>query len=239
MNNIEPEKACLICGKQLVYSQTAHDAKCSGCGQSFTTNAECKDGHFICDACHGSKSMPVIYYHCSNTDKRDPYGIATELMQNPAVHMHGPEHHVLIGSALLTAYHNCGGKIDLPEALKIMRQRGSQLPGGICGLWGSCGAGVSAGIFMSIITGNTPLATASWRLSNLMTSECLKNIAEFGGPRCCKRDGYLAIQTSVPFVAMHCTIQMELPEKLECRFSQRNKECLKKQCPFFCEISAA
>jgi len=147
--------------------------------------------------------------------------------------MHGPEHHVLIGSALLTAYHNSGGKIHLPEALKVMRQRGSQLPGGICGLWGNCGAGVSAGIFMSIITGSTPLSGATWRLSNLMTSRCLESIAEFGGPRCCKRDGFLAIKTAVPYVATHCNIQMELPEKLECHFSSRNRECIKKQCPFF------
>jgi hypothetical protein len=147
--------------------------------------------------------------------------------------MHGPEHHVLIGSALLAAYHNCGGKIDLSEALAVMRQRGNQVPGGICGLWGNCGAGTSAGIFMSIITGCTPLAGNSWKLSNLMTSECLKNIAESGGPRCCKRDGFVAIKTAVPFVADNFDVQMDLTEKFECHFSERNKECLKKRCSFF------
>jgi len=179
--------------------------------------------------------MPVIYHYCRSTDKRDPYAIACEIMQNPAIHMHGPEHHVLIGSALLTAYHNCGGKIDLPESLEIMRQRGSQVPGGICGFWGTCGAGVSAGIFMSIITGSSPLAGTGWRLSNLLTSQCLKNIAQSGGPRCCKRGGFLAIQTAVSFVAEHFNIKMEIPEKPVCSFSQRNKECIKKQCPFYTE----
>lgn len=38
--------------------------------------------------------------------------------------MHGPEHHVLVGSALLTVYKNCGGSIDLEEALSLMEQRG-------------------------------------------------------------------------------------------------------------------
>ena len=225
--------ACLICGKPIVYNQTALVATCSGCDQDFSTNAQCEDGHFICDGCHGSKSMPVIYFYCCNTDKHDPYAIANELMRNPAVNMHGPEHHVLIGSALLVAYHNSGGKIDLPEALKIMRQRGSQLPGGICGLWGNCGAGVSAGIFVSIITKSTPLTDNSWKLSNLMTSEALKNIAESGGPRCCKRDGFMAIKTAVSFVSKHFDIYMELPERIECHFSQQNKECLKNRCPFF------
>lgn len=61
--------------------------------------------------------------------------------------MHGPEHHVRVGAALLTAWHNGGGQIDFPAALEEMKKRGSQIPGGICGLWGTCGAAVSAGIF--------------------------------------------------------------------------------------------
>ena len=43
--------------------------------------------------------------------------------------MHGPEHHVLVGSALLTAYKNCGGDLDLNEALSLMEERGKQVPG--------------------------------------------------------------------------------------------------------------
>jgi len=31
--------------------------------------------------------------------------------------MHGPEHHGRIGAALLTAYKNAGGIIDLPSAM--------------------------------------------------------------------------------------------------------------------------
>ena len=38
--------------------------------------------------------------------------------------MHGPEHHVMVGSALLVAYKNAGGEIDLPEALLEMMNRG-------------------------------------------------------------------------------------------------------------------
>jgi hypothetical protein len=235
IKSIETENACLICGKPLVYNKTACDEKCVGCGSIVTSNIKCENGHFVCDSCHGSKGLPVIYYHCCNTDKRDPYAIACEIMQNPAIHMHGPEHHVLIGSALLAAYHNNGGVIDLSEALNIMRQRGSQVPGGICGLWGNCGAGVSAGIFMSIITGSTPLSVKGWRLSNLLTAECLKHIAESGGPRCCKRDGFIAIQTAVSFVSEHMEIKMELSDKLKCTFSRRNKECLKKYCKFYIE----
>ena len=233
MSTVEEITECLICGSKLVYQQTAYEAKCAGCGLSFMTNCECQSGHYICDSCHSSKSLPIIYHFCLNTDKKNPLAIAEEIMMRPEIHMHGPENHVLIGSALLAAYKNSGGDIDLAEALNLMRQRGSQLPGSICGLWGNCGAGVSTGMFMSIITGTTPLSGASWRLCNLMTSESLKNISEPGGPRCCKRNGFLAIRTAVPFVAHHLGVSMELTSQPKCQFSPKNQQCLKERCPFF------
>lgn len=78
--------------------------------------------------------------------------------------MHGPEHHVMVGSALLTAYKNAGGEIDLVKALSEMQARGKKVPGGACGFWGACGAGVSAGMFVSIVTGSTPLTNEAWGL---------------------------------------------------------------------------
>ena len=66
-----------------------------------------------------------------------------EMMSMPSCHMHGPEHHVMVGSALLTAYKNAGGEIDLQKALHEMYCRGKAVPGGACGFWGACGAGVS------------------------------------------------------------------------------------------------
>lgn len=102
-------------------------------------------------------------------------------MENPAIHMHGPEHHVLVGAALLNAYKNAGGSLANGEsfeaALLKMESRGKAVPGGACGMWGCCGAAVSAGIFISIVTGATPLSEESWSLSNRMTSECLAAIA--------------------------------------------------------------
>ena len=53
------------------------------------------------------------------------------------------------------------GKIELDTALHEMKERGSEYPGGACGLWGCCGAAVSTGMFMSIITKATPLTGLS------------------------------------------------------------------------------
>ncbi len=63
----------------------------------------------------------------------------------------------MVGAALLTAYKNAGGQLDLEKALHEMYRRGKEVPGGACGFWGACGAGISAGQFLSIVTQSTPL----------------------------------------------------------------------------------
>ena len=64
----------------------------------------------------------------------------------------------MVGAALLTAYHNAGGKVELWKALPEMYHRGKEVPGGACGFWGACGAGISTGMYLSIVTKSTPLA---------------------------------------------------------------------------------
>ena len=88
----------------------------------------------------------------------------------------------MVGAALLTAYKNTGGEIDLSKAVQEMYRRGNAVPGGACGFWGACGAGVSAGQFMAIVTASTPLATGPWGLSNQITAKALESIGKNGGP---------------------------------------------------------
>ena len=151
----------MICGAPLEYREKRRSMVCSVCGGSFMSNTECVNGHFVCDSCH-SDGLSMIPEVCLASESRDPVELVTRLMRLPGMHMHGPEHHVAVGSALLTAYRNCGGDIDLESALEEMAGRGRQLPGGVCGLWGNCGAAVSCGMAYSIITGSTPLSGESW-----------------------------------------------------------------------------
>ena len=171
---------------------------------------------------------------CLEDTSRNPIEILERLMSQPECHMHGPEHHVLVGAALLTAYNNSlpdSSKLDLKEALAEMRERGEQVPGGACGYMGACGASISTGIFMSIVTRNTPFSTDTWRLCNLMTSRALEQVAENGGPRCCKRDSYLSVLTAIDFVKENLGVEMEKPE-VRCSRSQINEQCIGKKCPF-------
>ena len=159
--------------------------------------------------------------------------LLNRMMAAPFCHMHGPEHHIMVGMALLTAYRNAGGEISLPEALREMHGRGAQVPGGACGFWGACGAGLSAGMFLSIITAATPLGKENFGLSHQMTARALQAIGEIGGPRCCKRDSYLAILGAVDFVKEHLGVDMERLKAIRCAYSPKNNQCIGLRCPFF------
>lgn len=153
------------------------------------------------------------------------------MMNASFCHMHGPEHHVMVGAALLTAYKNAGGNIELKDALIEMMHRGKAVPGGACGFWGACGAGISAGMFVSIISGSTPLSTESWGLANKMTSKALDAIGSIGGPRCCKRDSYLSILAAIEYVKEHFGIEMGSSD-IQCSHYKQNNQCIGSRCPF-------
>ena len=225
-------EACLVCGEPLVYYETAREMICVYCGRTFPSNAACEAGHFVCDACHSRKAVENILAYCGSCESRDPVAIAKALMADPFVHMHGPEHHVLVGAALLTAWHNSSGQGDFPAALAELARRGEQVPGGACGFWGCCGAAVSAGIFFSVAAGATPLAGESWGLANRATAAALQAIGDIGGPRCCKRDSFTAILQAAELCRRELGVDMDLPERVVCGFFPQNRECLGRRCPY-------
>ena len=221
---------CLICGAKLQYLENDIEMECALCHKKENSKTACENGHYVCNDCH-TQGMDSVAGLCTLETSKNPIEIIQKLMALPFCHMHGPEHHVMVGSALLTAYKNAGGEIDLHKALIEMQTRGKQVPGGVCGFWGACGAGISTGMFVSIITGSTPLANESWGLSNKMTSAALYTIGEVGGPRCCKRDSYLAITKAVEFVKENLGIEMEL-DKIKCIHSAHNNQCIGVRCSF-------
>ena len=224
---------CIVCGSHIKYFESARSICCHICGTQHTTNTACLDGHYVCDSCHAEKGIICISNHASVALGKNPILIAIEMMENQSIYMHGPEHHCLVVAALLAAYRNAGGKADFTECLRNAVQRAKKVPGGICGIWGSCGAGIATGIFISVITGATPLSEKEWSLANRMTSGCLAIISENGGPRCCKRNTYLAIVQAAAFVREQFNVIMELPKQITCAFSHRNAQCKKAECLFY------
>ena len=221
---------CLICGAPLEYLTGDEEMECAVCHKVERSKTRCVNGHYVCNECH-EKGIDSIFGVCLSETSKNPVEILNRMMRLPFCHMHGPEHHIMVGAALLTAYHNAGGELDLAGALTEMKNRGQGVPGGVCGFWGACGAGISSGIFLSIISGSTPLAEEPFGLANRMTAKALETIGTVGGPRCCKRDSYLSILSAIDFVKEHFGVEMEKSEVI-CGFSPNNNQCIGKRCPF-------
>ena len=221
---------CLICGAPLEYLQEETLMECFFCHKKVRSLTRCVKGHYVCDECH-SAGMDAMVSVCLKERSKDPGDIMEKLMSQKFCHMHGPEHHSMVGAALLTAYRNAGGEVDLEKRLMAMLQRGKQIPGGVCGFWGACGAGLSTGMFVSIISKSTPLTNEPYALSHRMTAKALTRIAEVGGPRCCKRNSWLAMECAVEFVRDELGIGMEMPE-IVCKYIPENAQCIGKRCPY-------
>jgi hypothetical protein len=178
----------------------------------------------------------MIEVICLRSTEDNPFLLAERIFSNPSMRMHGPEHHFLVPAVLIAALYNHTrepGKKEL--GIKNARHRAGMVKGGSCGLLGDCGAAVGSGIFISIITGATPLSREEWRMANLMTARSLETIALHGGPRCCKRNTFLALKEAIRFLSKELGISLPEPRDIYCRFSEQNRECLKERCPFFTE----
>jgi len=224
---------CIICKADLVYLEKSELMECSICKKKYLSNAKCQNGHFICDSCHEKDGFNYTRQFCLNSLSSNPIEMANTIMVNPKIKMHGPEHHFLVPAVLLTAYCNqTSQQYLLPQKLETAAERAKKIPGGFCGFCGNCGAGVGTGIFMSIILNATPLSGKEWSLSNLITSESLLKIAQNGGPRCCKRNTFQALETAIHFIKNHLSVNLNY-RFTQCQFFPRNKECKKHACKYF------
>lgn len=225
------EEGCLICNSNIEYLSDDTEMECMICHKRENSKSRCVKGHYVCNDCH-MEGLNEIIALCLKEESSSPIKIIKKMMSRSFCHMHGPEHHVLVGSALLTAFHNAGGDIELEKSLIELINRARAVPGGSCGYWGACGAGISSGMFISIVTNSTPLTVQEFRLSNQMTSKSLETIACHGGPRCCKRDSFLSILTAIDFVKENFDIEMQ-KEEVVCSYFELNKQCIKEKCPFY------
>lgn len=170
---------------------------------------------------------------CLQEKSTNPIKIAMKMMDYEEINIHGPEHHILDGAAILTAMYNAGCDFDLPDALDELVTRGKKMPGAICGQWGVCGSSASIGAALAIIHDTGPLSDNSYYQDNLFyTSRALEKIGRVGGPRCCKRNAFLSIQTAIEFIEERYGIILENTDVL-CHYSLSNQQCIKGRCPFY------
>ncbi|MGI6664436.1 MAG: DUF5714 domain-containing protein [Christensenellaceae bacterium] len=228
---------CPIChGEKTYFEETdeMNPVNCYICSASFLPDSVCKNGHYVCHMCRQKNARKAIMKYCLRSKEKQPYRLLKKLMQLPEVAMHGPEHHFLLPAALLTTY--CNEKEKKEALLSLLEEanaRSIEVPGGACGYYGICGAAIGAGIYTSILSETDPYSEAEWKALGLLTAEIGREIAQNGGPRCCKRNAFLAL----PSVIMHSNqafaTHFTSPKNKTCIFYSNNEECKRKACAFF------
>lgn len=167
-----------------------------------------------------------------NENSKNPIEIFISLVENKDIPMHGPIHHFIDGATILTAIHNVQNNFDLSKALDELYNRAETMPGATCGKWGMCGSAVSIGAALSILHNTGPLSDDEHYKNHMeLVSKILHKISEIGGPRCCKRNAFISISTTVEFLKEKYKINLE-SNSIKCNFSNNNEQCIGNKCPF-------
>lgn len=174
----------------------------------------------------------LIKQTCLSNHSQNPIEIAMTIMDYDEINMHGPEHHVLDGAALLTAIYNTTHNFNLEEAIDELIERGKLMPGATCGKWGVCGSVSSVGAALSIIHHTGPLSNDDYYKDHMeLTSKILDKMSQIGGPRCCKRNAFLSLSTAIEFVKDKYNIPLQ-QTPITCHYSSKNKQCIGLRCPY-------
>ena len=163
----------------------------------------------------------------------DPVAMMIAVARREFVKIHGPEHHVLDGACLLMALHNLGSLPEIDRALQKLRAEGLRMPGAVCGLWGVCGAVTSVGAALAIWEGTGPLSTdGTWGQHMTCTASALQTMAATHGPRCCKRDGFIALEAAVNWLRTNRGLDLGSTKPV-CEFCAKNPDCIGNKCPYY------
>jgi uncharacterized protein len=227
---MEAHQGCVICGGPLIYGERSGEHRCDICGESFSSNIGCVNGHFVCDRCHNGDVLDQMEELLLKSTEKNPVRLAKMVFDMPTMKLHGPEHHSMVPAVLETAHQNLLG-LRNPEKIKESISRGKDIKGGSCGYHGACGACVGTGIAESIHLGASPSSKGERGRAMAATAAALAAVSEFGGPLCCKRDSITSIRTYMELSGRFDGLTDDY--QYVCSHYRYNKECLGTDCPYF------
>jgi hypothetical protein len=230
---------CEICGDNLIAFESPSSTKlleCFYCHKQFEAMIACKRGHYICDNCHSKQAKEIMLDYCFKTEEKNPFTVADTLLKHPSFNMYGPEHHILVPLVLLTMIKSLGlvnhvGNPVTPESFQKALNRASKIPGGWCGFYGSCGAGMGAGVAISVFTNANPSKALERTYATKTVSTSLLRIAD-GLEHCCKRSVKIGIEEGIKMIAEITHQKLEFSPDI-CPFRVINDRCAGIECAFF------
>ena len=220
---------CSICHEELHENDT--EMPCSFCGKVELAEWICPNNHYQCEDCRIAEPEEITLRVCNYSKSINPFEIANLIMHHPTFRNFGHEHHLIVAPAIITALKNAG-QIDIDTRRnKIAVHRTKEIPYGVCGSRGDCGAAVGAGTAVSIITRATYMSDKERSLTLEATGRSLLALAEKGGPRCCKQSVYSSIQSALKFLNEKKMIAFPEPD-FQCEFKDI-KGCKKEACEYY------
>ncbi len=221
---------CMVCGAAIEYFSMEKEQKCSYCQKTFSANATCEKGHFVCDACHEEDGLEIIRHICLHTKETDMLKLFEQIRSHPAIPVNGPEHHALVPGVILATYRNLGGTIS-DSIIETGIKRGSSVAGGYCAFMGVCGAAIGVGTAFSLILDANPLKPEERKQVQQAVHGALEEIAALHAARCCQRDCWLALKKAAELSAELLPVALKAEGVLVCRQQQQNHECQGNKCP--------
>ncbi|MGD9277634.1 MAG: DUF5714 domain-containing protein [Desulfobacterales bacterium] len=225
-------QGCMVCGAELIYAETIQSKSCHYCQQVKPSDAQCANGHFVCDACHSQDAVEIIKQVCLNTRERDVLRLMQTIRSHPHFGLHGPEHHSLVPAVILTALRNSGDDISDDRILTAI-QRGQTIAGGACAFLGVCGAAIGVGIAFSILLQADPYKKDERQTVQQVTHRVLGKISSYTAARCCQRDVWLGLQEASRLLKEIMGKTLIVDQQIVCKQFRKNKECIRDQCPLW------
>lgn len=220
---------CHICNQTLFESDEM--AVCSFCGAEEDAVWICSQKHFICQKCRMAEAAELIEKYCNYTPETNPFVIADLIMHHPGIASYGIQHHWVVAPSALAALRNLGYIQFDANKMKALINRMDDLPFGVCGNRGDCGASLGAGIAMSAIT---ELGFHTDKERSLMletTARALLKLSAMPGVRCCKQSVYCALESVNEILHNYMGFGWTNVKPV-CTFSSVLKDCKTTDCPY-------
>jgi hypothetical protein len=221
---------CLLCGGRLEYLSEQTERICDLCGKPEVSAMACREGHFVCNTCHGAEAADAIQRICRAARTDDMLELMGQVRAHPSMAMHGPEHHAMVPAVILAACGNSGMELTDTQIARAVG-RGLSVAGGSCGYLGTCGAAVGVGIALGILLDSSPVVPDARQAIQSAVAETLAIIASHRAARCCRRDCSLALQAAAEIIPRYLPARPRAAAVEVCDQIQANPECLGPSCP--------
>lgn len=223
---------CNFCGSTLKLLPHAVGARCMVCGERGRTRTWCTQGHFVCDDCRAKDLMQLLEGLLTQSKTTDPVELFMILRRAHEFPMHGPDHHPLVAAAFLVAYHNAYGEPSWEAILDALQSAASDLPGGTCGFWGACSAGLAVGMAYCAILDSSPTDGEKRAAAHRVVAQLLGRFGCLPGARCCRRECLVALQAACELSGEVLPHPLQTTYQVKCEQAADNPECMGAECPF-------